>query len=271
MGWHTTTDVDRFLARVGPFLRSDPLTHHLLLTEADFWSRAGDPGRAASFGWSRDGARVDGAWLHLPDHSVVCSRLAPSAAASLLSAVPTGIPIGVDARDLGLLDRPAVPATEAASVLARIEVLRLGDPSASGWNRSRPLGAARLADRDDLSLLHSWFEQFRRQHPDDTSSVEFVIDHPVDERGLVLWESEGRPVAMASRTSLISDVVRLGLVYQPEPGPTYAEAALDAACLAASRAATHVLAFSGSAVTTASYLSRGFELLSERVVLVPPT
>lgn len=107
----------------------------------------------------------------------------------------------------------------------------------------RPTGAPRPAEASDLSLLRSWFALFRDRHPEDTSHVEFVVDHPFEDGGLIIWEVDGRPVGMASRTPAVAGMVRMGLAFQPTEGTTYA------------------------AATTAAHRSRGFEPVLDRVVL----
>jgi hypothetical protein len=56
-----------------------------------------------------------------------------------------------------------------------------------------PTGTPRVADASDLPLLRSWCKLFQKRHPDDPSRVEFVVDHPLGEGGIIVWEVHGRP------------------------------------------------------------------------------
>lgn len=246
-----------------PFLASDPVANTVLLTEAHFWSRLSDPQPGARFGlWSEDGG-PNSAFVHIPDHAPICSPLSPASIAELSDVLPQTSDVGVHAGDVA-----AVAATwrERGLVLrpgVRMTLLRLDDLRV----RPLPAGAPRRAAAGDLPLLRSWFELFQERHPDDVSHAEFVVDHPLEEGGITLWELESEPVAMASRTPVVADMVRMGLAFQPTEGSTYADAAFAIGCGAAAEAAGHVLVLSGSRAATADYQSLGFAPVHDRVVL----
>jgi hypothetical protein len=124
-----------------------------------------------------------------------------------------------------------------------------------------------VANTSDLPLLRSWFTIFRERYPDAPSHVQFVIDHPLQEGGIIVWEVHGRPVAMASRTPEVFGMVRMGLAFQPTEGTAYANAAFVIGCAEAARTAEHVLVLSGSPASTAAYKSLGFAPILDRVVL----
>ena len=259
----TTTEVDGFLAKARPFLVADPVANNVLLTEAHFWWRLPQPVPGARFGWWAEDGEANGAFVHIPEHPLVCSPLSPSSVTDLPEVLADTTCLGVHAPDV-----PAVTAAWRAQqqVLrptARITLLRLNDLPA----RALPEGAPRLATVGDLSLLRSWFQLFQERHPDDASSVEFVVDHPVEDGGVIFWEVEDRPVAMASRTSEVAGVVRMGLAFQPTTGTRYADAAFDVACVEAARTAAHVLVLSGTPKATAKHQALGFEPVLDRVVL----
>jgi hypothetical protein len=115
--------------------------------------------------------------------------------------------------------------------------------------------------------LRSWFRLFQERHPADVSHVEFVVDHPLGEGGITVWQVDSRPVAMASRTPEVAGMVRMGLAFQPTKGTTYANAAFDVGCVQAARTAEHVLVLSGTLEATAEYQSLGFACVHDRVVL----
>jgi acyl-CoA reductase-like NAD-dependent aldehyde dehydrogenase len=124
-----------------------------------------------------------------------------------------------------------------------------------------------VADASDLPLLRSWFKLFKKQHPDDHSSVEFVVDHPLGAGAIVVWDIYGRPVALASRTPEMAGMTRMGLAFQPAEGTTYSEAAFVSACVEAAKAADHVLVLSGTPSSTGAYVSLGFVPVLDRVLL----
>ena len=88
MPWHTTTDLGRFDARAGAFLRARPTENTLLLTTMDqvgsYLSGNGDP----VYGWweSTD-ATVTGAFLRTPPYPVLLSNLPDDAVESLVDIV----------------------------------------------------------------------------------------------------------------------------------------------------------------------------------------
>lgn len=264
MSWTTTRDVDRFLERAADFLAEDVVANNALLTEARFWSRLPDGGDGACFGWWEQDT-VAGAFVLLPDHPVLCSPLQRSAASELPAALPDTDLVGVDATDVGAVTEAFAARGRPFRARSRLSLLRLGQTSIRA--RPRPDGHPRLADAHDLPVLRNWFAAFREQHPEDHSHVAFVIDEPLADHGLLVWDVGGHPVAMASRTPRIAGMVRMGLAWQPGEGTRYADAAFDAACAEAARVADTVLVLSGSPEATFTYRSLGFDLARERVVL----
>src|SRR3954452_16516806 len=97
--WVTTTEVDHFLAEAGQFLESDAVANNALLTEARFWSRLPGEPVEGRFGWWLERSEVQAAFVHLPDHAVICSRLGRSAATDLSGAVPHADRLGVEATE----------------------------------------------------------------------------------------------------------------------------------------------------------------------------
>jgi hypothetical protein len=264
MTWLATTDVGRFLAQAGPFLGSDPVANTALLTEARFWLRLSHPVSAARFGWWVEDGQAHAAFVHIPDHALICSPLSPASVADLPTVLANATHLGVQARDVAAVTAVWRTRRQVLRPRARITVLRLHALPA----RALPEGAPRLANASDLPLLRSWFQLFRERNPHDASHVEFVVDHPLEEGCLILWEVHGHPVAMASRTPQVAGMVRMGLAFQPtEATTTYADAAFDVGCVEAARTAEHVLVLSGTPEAIAKHQALGFAPVLDRVVL----
>lgn len=263
MTWMTTTEVGRFLAEGMPFLAADPVANTVLLTEAHFWWRLSGPVPGARFGWWVEGDRAQGAFVQVPDHAVICSPLRPASISELPGVLANATHLGVQALDVAALTAAWRAHRQVLRPGARITLLRLHDHRA----RALPEGTPRLATADDLPLLRSWFQLFQERHPEDVSHIEFVVDHPLEEGGITLWEVDSRPVAMASRTPEVAGMVRMGLAFQPIQGTTFADAAFDVGCVEAARTAEHVLVLSGSPEGTAEHQSLGFTPVQDRVVL----
>src|SRR3954454_18547200 len=121
--WVITTEVDQFLAKAGQFLESDAVANNALLTEARFWSRLPGEPVGGFFGWWVEGSEVEAAFVHLPDHAVICSRLSRSAAADLTGAVPEADCVGVEAADVetgpdaSAAQRTAIPPSPTITLL----------------------------------------------------------------------------------------------------------------------------------------------------------
>jgi hypothetical protein len=263
MGWRRTEDPGRFLDEAGPYLSTDPAAHAPLLTEADFWRRRPERvagGRAAW--WNADG-RVGGAWVHLPDHPPLCSVLDPVSVDGLMDVLGDEPVLAVHVRDAARVAEAWRARGAHVRVASRIAVLRLGIPIP----RPEPAGAARVAVEADRALLHAWFAEFRARTPEDPSDAAYVVDVPLEDGSVLLWEVDGEPVAMASRTPVVAGVTRLGLAFQPSPGTELADAAFRAACKTADQRAEHVVALSGTPEATAELVALGFLATAERVLL----
>lgn len=239
------------------------MANNVLLTETHFWWRLAQPVPGARFGWWAEGGKVNGAFVHIPEHPLICSHLSPASVADLPEVLANTTCLGVHASDVPAVKAAWQAQKQVLRPIARITLLCLNDLPA----RALPEGAPRLATADDLPLLRSWFQLFQERHPDDASSVQFVVDHPVEDGGVIFWEVEGCTVAMASRTSEVAGVVRMGLAFQPTTGTRYADAAFDVGCVEAARTAAHVLLLSGTPKGTAKHQALGFKPILDRVVL----
>jgi hypothetical protein len=261
--WVTTAEAARFLADAEPFLLSDPVANNVLLTEARFWSWLPDPAPGACFGWWADANGTHGAFVDIPDHAPVCSPLSTASIAHLARELVNATSLGVEDRDVTAVTEAWAAHGQVLRPKVRMTLLRLDSLRAPAL----PTGTARVADASDLPLLRSWFRLFRDRHPDDHSSPEFVVDHPLGAGGIVVWEIHGRPVAMASRTPEMAGMTRIGLAFQPAEGTTYSDAAFVSACVEAAKTADHVLVLSGSPSSAGAYVSLGFAPVLDRVVL----
>jgi hypothetical protein len=261
--WVTTAEAGRFLAEAEPFLLSDPVANNVLLTEARFWLWLSDPAPGARFGWWAEGNGTHGAFVDIPDHAPVCSPLSAASIADLAGELGNATSLGVQVRDVAAVTQAWRAQGQVLRPTMRMTLLRLDSLRAPAL----PMGTARVADASDLPLLRSWFKLFQKRHPDDPSRVEFVVDHPLGEGGIIVWEVHGRPLAMASRTPEVAGMTRMGLAFQPTQGTTYSDNAFVSACVEAARRADHVLVLSGTPRSTAAYRSLGFAPVLDRVVL----
>ncbi len=263
MTWVTTGEVGRFLAEAQRFLVSDPVANNIVLTEARFWAWLSSPAPGARFGWWAEGGGTHGAFVDIPDHAPVCSPLSAASIADLPGELAHATSLGVQARDAAAVTEAWRARGRVLRPTVRMTLLRLEALASPGL----PGGTPRVADASDLPLLRSWFEIFRERQPHDHSHVEFVVDHPLGEGGIIVWEVLGRPVAMASRTPEVAGMTRMGLAFQPTEGTTYSDAAFISGCAEAARTADHVLVLSGHPRSTAAYRSLGFAPVLDRVLL----
>lgn len=263
MTWTTTQDAATFLDAAGPHLTSDRVAHDPLLTEADHWAALVPRRGGGLFGWWEQKGSVTSAFVLLPDHALLCSRLTGEQAVALAALDLGTTTWGIDGRDADATQDALRAAGRDVRRIAERQLLRLEGPL---HPRPTPPGRARPADPSDLPLLHEWFDRFRARHPDDTSDPEFVVDRPLADGGVTLWEVDGAPVAMASRTPFVAGATRMGLAFQPTAGHEHADAAFDAA-VAQAGTRGDVLVLGGSAEQTATYERLGFVVRAQRVLL----
>ncbi len=272
MGWTVTPNADSFLDAAGDFLRATPVETTVLLTEAAYL--AGRPTSAPDQRhgwWPASGPTVRGAFLQAPRHPPILSRMPLAALPSLVDVLAGEPALGVDGR---MVDDVIAVWRERTGVAlverSRIRLYRLAEVAESVPTTDRP-GRARVATRADRDLLVSWFGMLMAEYPDDPSDLSYVVDEPIDDGGMLLWEVDGTPRAMAGRSRVIAGMTRLGPVWSPTGGAVdaHTRAALAAACQAAARVADHVLIFAGSTDITAraQYTALGFTPVLDRVTL----
>lgn len=265
VAWTLTSRVEEFLAAAGAFLAAAPVDHTALLTESAYLAAhpATDDGRLLAW-WvagGSDGDVVAGALVQAPRHAPLLSRLPDRAVADLVAHLDSPAALGVDA---GSVD-DVCAVWPSLRPRHRLVVHRhsgaVPEPDADG--------SARIAGARDQALLHRWFDELMAANPGDPSDRAYVIDDPLEAGGIVLWEVSGQPVAMAGRSPVVADMVRLGPVHAPDGSTAYERAVLHAAVARARRVADHVVVLARqSDVQQSEQLSAaGFVPAAERVLL----
>jgi hypothetical protein len=188
------------LGEAGQFLRSRPVEHTTLLTEAAYFEARQVTGNQL-YGWWRDAeGSLAGAFLQAPRHAPVLSPMPAEAVRSL-----AGLLDGVEAVDApGELAETVATAWKGMAGRSRVTLHR--------WEGlvpgDRPAGQARTALDGDRGLLLDWYHEMMARYPDDPTDPEYVVDDPLSFGGITLWEVGGEPVAMAGRSRLVAGMVR---------------------------------------------------------------
>jgi predicted GNAT family acetyltransferase len=136
-----------------------------------------------------------------------------------------------------------------------------------------PSGSARVADDSDRDLLVDWRAAFAREagagHPEDAARA--VADR-LSHHGLMLWEADDEPVAMAGLTREVAGVARVTDVYTPPAhrrrgyGGSVTTAVTQAA-LAAGASAVVLFTDLTNPTSNALYQRLGYRPIWDRVVL----
>jgi len=294
MGWHMTSDLDRFLAAAGDYLKSRAAENTLLLsaTHAAHAAHAArvarDPGDARDgqpadeaatgpgplFGWwdPPDGSGPRGAFLLDPSVPLLIAGRAPETAAALAAALAKAgrFVCGVDG-PAGAADAFAAAWSQRAGLAIRVHghsrVYRLTE---SPQAETGPAGRFRRAAAADRALLVSWLRAFGTEVGELTGSPEAAADDLLGYGGAAFWEAAGYPVAMATVTRPVARTVRISMVYTPPEHRRNGYAA--AVMLAVSRAALAGQEREVVLITDENRPQRlaarvGYELIGERAVL----
>ncbi|MEV4638354.1 GNAT family N-acetyltransferase [Actinoplanes sp. NPDC049548] len=271
MAWHITGDVEEFLAGAGGFLRARPVQNTLMLTIAEAVRMQGPhvygPGDPV-FGW-HDGE--DAAVLCTPPRAPVLSAMSPDAAASLAELLDADLP-GVSGPDVAVdafVARWRRRTGRAAKVHGRQRLYRLGELAPP---TPQPPGEAKVAGARDRDLLVEWTAAFFREVGEDDPEVAQFVDARLSYGGVLVWETGGAPVSMASLTRPESGMVRVQAVFTPPQhrGRGYAGAVTAAISRAARDAgATEVVLFTDLANPTSNalYQRLGFIPLEDRTMV----
>jgi RimJ/RimL family protein N-acetyltransferase len=269
MPWHLTADVEDFAATAGSFLRSRPVEHTVFLTLIVNLRRrglhaygAGDP----IFGYwrSAEGA-IEGVLLQTPPYPMMFSRLPADAVGPAVEAVADrplpGVNMMADQVDEFVAGRPA-------RVRQRVRLYRLDQLTPP----APPPGAARLAGPADRDLLLRWYAEFHQaidavEEGDNGAAVDDLVGYG----GLTLWEVDGTPVSMATRSRVEAGMVRVQAVYTPASlrGHGYAGAVTTAVTQQAlDHGATEVVLYTDLANPTSNglYQRLGYRPIEDRVM-----
>jgi GNAT superfamily N-acetyltransferase len=279
MPWTISEDLDEFAAQAGPFLRERPARNTIELTVIETLRATGlhtFGEDAPLFGWWQPpGGPVAGACLQTPPFPLLLGGAPDPAVAELaasLAASGRELPgVNAGAAAAGQFAghwRERTGATPAERMRNRL--YRLGDLVPP---RPAPPGQARVAGGTDQDLLVDWFRAFGREAAvvADQDPVRAVRDR-LGYGGLMLWEADAGPVAMAGLTRQVAGMTRVGPVYTP-PGRRrrgYAGAVTAAVSQAALDAgAAEVLLFTDLAnpASNSLYQRLGYQPVEDRVVL----
>lgn len=268
MPWSTTSDIEELVSAAGAFLSSQPVLHCPLLTEVDHLRRHREPLDARACGWWTDERGVvAAAFLRAPRHATLATPLPDRAAAELVRVVRADSGIGCDATSVdAVLAAWGSVGVELAPrdrlVIHRLE--RMRSPAAVA-------GRSRTATDTDGALLHRWFDELMAANPDDPSDRAYVIDDPLADGRIVLWERDGVPVGMAGRSRTVDGMTRVGATYVPSADPRIETAVLAAATAAADGVAHDVLALAGTGDRegTTRLAALGYRAVRERILLAP--
>jgi RimJ/RimL family protein N-acetyltransferase len=279
MAWQLTNSLDAFLDAAGDHLRSDPVRHTVPLTVLETLRDRGLSAFGDSpplFGWHRSAAGgTDGAFLQTPPFPLLLASLPAASAAPLLDVLvaggrsPAAVNLAAEHSDAFLAAWTEVTNGYGTARMRmrqfRLGVLRPPDPA--------PPGAARVADQVDRDLLVGWHVAFGREsHGPAPEDPERLVAERLSHDGLMFWEADGEPVAMAGLTRQVAGVARVGEVYTPPEQrrlgyggaitTAVSQAALDAG-------ATAVVLYTDLANPTSNalYQRLGYEPVGDRVLL----
>ena len=278
MAWRLTGSLAEFLAAAGDHLRSDPVQNTVLLTVLETLRQSGSSAYGDSppvYGWHESAVgEVAGAFLQTPPFPVLTAKLPAGSAASFIELLtsggnlPTGANVaGADEADFSAAWTAATGGSTNArlrSRLFRLSGLVPPDPC--------PPGVARVANPDDYDLLVDWHAAFGAETGSDLEHPDRTVADRLSHRGLLLWEADGRPVAMAGLTRQVTGVTRVAAVYTPAEHRRrgYGGAVTTAASRAAMEAgAAEVVLFTDQANPTSNalYQRLGYLPIGERVLL----
>jgi RimJ/RimL family protein N-acetyltransferase len=276
MGWNVTDDLESYAAEAGAFLRADPVANTVPLSVIETLRAQGTDAFAAEplFGWWRSGAEVGAAFLLTGAYPVLLSAMPRHAATALADALadrPT-VPTGVNGSASAAQAFAAAwerRTGRAAEVRMRQRLFRLGrlrSPDAL------PEGAVRVATTSDRRVVRDWFTAFEEEAQGGGPVREALIDDRLGHGGILVWEVDGAPVAMAGRTRVAAGMARVGPVYTP---PAHRRRGYGAAVTAAltrsalDAGAEHVVLFTDLANPTSNkiYQRLGYRPVDDRLVL----
>jgi len=267
--WSRTTDAAELWRDAGSWLGAHPVENAPLLAEVAHLLATDAAPHGLECGWWGEGSgAVHGAYVRAPRHNPLLTRMPRAALDELASLVAGPDAMGVP----GVVADDVVAAWAAAGT--RLEPARSFTVHALHGRPAAPAcaGRPRIAEPADEPMLHRWFDALMAGLPGDPSERSYVVDVPLAVGGVVLWEVDGDPVAMCSRSRVLADTVRMGACYAPGGEAAYAEAAFGAAAVEARRHARHVtvLAETGDEQEEARLVAAGFVPAATRALLTAP-
>lgn len=276
MGWNVTGDLESYTAEAGGFLHADPVANTVPLSVIETLRAQGADafGREPLFGWWRSGAQVGAAFLLTGAYPVLLSEMPEHAAADLADALADrrAVPPGVNGSATAAQAFAAVWERRtgmAAEVRMRQRLFRLDrlqppDPLADG--------TARVATASDRQLVRDWFTAFEEEAQAGGRVPGALIDDRLGHGGIVVWEADGAPVAMAGRTRVVAGMARVGPVYTPPEHRRRGYGAAVTAIVTRSAleaGAAHVVLFTDLTNPTSNgiYQRLGYRPVVDRLVL----
>ena len=279
MAWQLTDSLDEFERAAGEHLRANPMRQTVPLSVLDSLRHAGLSRYGADppvFGWhQRADGTVDGAVLQTPPFPLLLASLPAGSGPDLLTVLGAarGLPAAVN-----------LAATDEAGFLADWAALTGGTGTATTRSRlyllgdlvppePAPRGGARQAGSEDTEMLVDWNAAFLGEaegaSPEDSRRL--VADR-LSHDGLMLWETDGRPVSMASVTRLVAGVARVAGVYTPPAHRRlgYAggvTAAISRAALQAGASSVVLFTRLANPTSNALYQRLGYRPVEDRVLL----
>ncbi|MFC7530506.1 GNAT family N-acetyltransferase [Actinoplanes sp. GCM10030250] len=160
MAWELTTDVERFAATTGEFLRSEPVRHTVFLTLIETLRSRGQHAYGPTepyFGWwSTPADQISGVLIHTPPYPVMFTEVPPEAVPAAVEALAT--------RSLAGANQLAAPAVAGANQLAAPAVAganQLAAPAVAGANQlaARAVAGANLPAADVDAFAAGWQER----------------------------------------------------------------------------------------------------------------
>ncbi|MGC9668773.1 GNAT family N-acetyltransferase [Planosporangium sp. 12N6] len=262
----------------GDFLHARAAANTLPLTIAETLGTSGVTaygGDSPLLGWWRpERAAVAGVFVHTPPYPAVVTRLPGPAVPSLAEHLAAlGRPLSGVNGDREVAEAFAAEWVRrtggAVHLHQQHRLYRLADLTPP---RPAPPGHARIAGTADLDLVLAWWEEFVVEVGDTPSDRTNVVADRIGHGGVLLWEVNGAPVAMAGVTRPVAGMVRVGPVYTPPRlrGRGYAGAVTAAVSRAArTGGAAEVLLFADLANPTSNglYQRLGYRPVGDHVIL----
>ncbi|WP_395576622.1 GNAT family N-acetyltransferase [Streptomyces sp. BK79] len=261
--WHLTEDIDDFLDRAGPFLRSRPVLHNTPLTVLEKWRTHPDayvPGTVL-FGLLEADGDVQAVFYRPPTRRLTLTRLSPERADGLarrltglghtLAGVTADHATATAFAEAWQRHTAARPTLRVGMHLYRLGTLTPPDP--------HPPGRGRPADDPDHEHLMRWCRELAADLGESvTIDAASWPRTRFAEKRYTFWETpDGTPVSMAGLNPMVAGMVRLDPVYTPHHlrGRGYGAAVtaeVSRAALAAG--ATEVVLYTNAANPTSNAL-----------------